>query len=414
MTFDYRARQHGRAIYLVAGQVGMHTLPRKPASAIRCGDLPAGLASPADLDFLDPSNPFFVTDRALFSYGQFIGRRTPSGIFDKRPGVTILGDSGGFQLIEKPTLWNGTATCAAALTWLEQHADEAMTLDIPTRAIGNNPLFPDFAICLTTTLANNAYFHANASGATRFLSVVQGRNRGEVLAWYDAVKVQPFDGGWALGGKTRDDFILLTELLHTIIRDGLLGSRNRLHVLGTSTLTQAVMLSALQRSVRDLPGQEEFQITFDTANPSLKMTFGQLVGHPLITRDTKERPGEFRDRIYKTPTHSDYSASDRRPLPIKCSRISERLTIGDLCAVPDIGKNSPWDDLARAIVTHHNVDATLRAFDEANSIMELPTTFAVQIAPVHVVRCYQALRTAFLHPNPVAHVRREARSFAML
>jgi hypothetical protein len=82
--------------------------------------------------------------------------------------------------------------------------------------------------------------------------------------------------------------------------------------------------------------------------------------------------------------------------------------------VPDIGKNSPWDDLARAIVTHHNVDATLRAFDEANSIMELPTTFAVQIAPVHVVRCYQALRTAFLHPNPVAHVRREARSFAML
>ncbi|GGD86892.1 hypothetical protein GCM10011515_02970 [Tsuneonella deserti] len=414
MTFDYRARQHGRAIYLVAGQEGLHALPRKPASAIRGGELPAGLASPADLDFLDPANPFFVTDRALFSFGQFLGRKTPPGIFDKRPGITILGDSGGFQLIDKPALWNGEATCAEALAWLEKHADEAMTLDIPTGAIGCNPLFPDFASCLTTTMTNNAYFHANAAGQTRFLTVVQGRNRKEVLAWYDAVKTQPFDGGWALGGGTRSDYVLLTELLHAMIQDGLLGCRNRLHVLGTSTLTQSVMLSALQRSVRALPGQAEFQITFDTANPSLKMVFGQLVGHPLITPDASGRPGEFRDRTFKTPTHSDFSPDDRRALPIKCSRIAERLTIGDLCARPGIGKNSPWDDLARALVTHHNVDATLRAIDEANSIMELPTHLAVQVAPVHVVRSYQALLTAFRHSNPVAHVRREANSFAKL
>lgn len=413
MTFDYRARQQGRAIYLVAGQDIQHTFPMKPASAFRGGQLPAGI-SPADLDFLDPCNPFFVTDRALFSYGQFIGRKTPPGMFDRRPGVTILGDSGGFQLIDKPALWKGAATCAAALVWLEEHADEAMTLDIPTRAIGNNPLFPDFGTCLTTTLANNAYFHANATGSTRFLTVIQGRSRAEVMVWYEAVRASPFDGGWALGGHMRDDFILLTELLNTIISDGLLGSRNRLHVLGTSTLVQAVMLSALQRSIRELPGQGEFQITFDTANPSLKMAFGQLVGHPLITADRGTTPGEFKDRVYKTPTHSDFSPTDSRPLPIKSSRISERLTIGDLCAVPGIGKNSPWDNLARTIVIHHNLDATLRAIDEANSIMELPTQFATQIAPVHVVRCYQALRTAFRHSNPVAHVRREAAAFALL
>src|SRR5206468_1546637 len=107
-------------------------------STIRGGDLPNGISSPADLDFLDPANPFFVTDRALFSYGQFIGRATPMGIFSKRSGVTILGDSGGFQLIEKPQLWKGDRTRAEALAWLEKHTNEAMTLDIPTRAIGAN------------------------------------------------------------------------------------------------------------------------------------------------------------------------------------------------------------------------------------------------------------------------------------
>lgn len=413
MTFDYRERQTDRATYLIAGQVAMHTLPLVPPNNVRSGALPSWLSSTADLDFLDPSNPFFITDRALFSYGQFIGRSTPRGIFDRRPGVTILGDSGGFQLIEKPELWKGDATRAAALAWLQGHADEAMTLDIPTRAIGLNPLFKSFGDCLKTTLDNNAYFHAHACGRTRFLGVLQGTTRTEGLAWYDAVKAQPFDGGWAIGGDMRVQFIYLTELFTRMLADGMLGRRNRVHVLGTSKLKEAVMLSAIQKAISELPGQQDFRITFDTSNPSQTTKFGKLYGHPSITPD-RVQAGEFAHRTYATPSHSDYSTADTRSLPIKSSRISEKLTIGDLCAAPAISRNSPWDRLAQGLVTHHNLDAMLRAFDEANSVMELPTQYSVKLAPVHVVQCYQALRTAFQHPDPVAHVKRKAKQFAML
>jgi hypothetical protein len=324
-----------------------------------------------------------------------------------------LGDSGGFQLIENPALWRADATRADALAWLEGHADEAMTLDIPTRAIGLNPLFASFQDCLTTTLDNNAYFHTHASGRTRFLSVLQGTNRAEGLAWYDAVKAQPFDGGWAIGGAMRTQFIYLVELFTRMVADGLLGRRNRVHVLGTSKLKEAVMLSAIQKAISELPGQQDFQITFDTSNPSQTTKFGRLYGHPNIKPDSIHA-GEFAHRAYATPSHSDYSTADKRSLPIKSSRISETLTIGDLCAAPAISRNSPWDRLAQGLVTHHNLDAMLRAFDEANSILELPTKYSVELAPVHVVQCYQALRTAFRFPDPVAHVKRKVRQFAML
>jgi hypothetical protein len=143
-----------------------------------------------------------------------------------------------------------------------------MTLDIPTRAIGLNPVFASFRDCLTTTLDNNAYFHTHASGRTRFLSVLQGTNRTEGFAWYNAVKAQPFDGGWAIGGAMRTEFIYLVELFTRMLADGLLGRRNRVHVLGTSKLKEAVMLSAIQKAISELPGQQDFQITFDTSNPS--------------------------------------------------------------------------------------------------------------------------------------------------
>lgn len=407
MTIDYRARQKGRAIYLIAGQTGLHTLPHAKPASVRGGTLPSCLSALTDLDFLDPSNPFFVTDRALFSYGQFIGKKTPPGIFSRRPGVTILGDSGGFQLIEKPALWQGNATRADALAWLEANTDEAMTLDIPTRAIGNNPLFPDFNACLTTTLANNAYFHKHRSGSTPFLSVLQGRTRQEAIIWLDVVKARPFEG-WAVGGTMRLDFLWLVELIIRLRGDGLLGQRNRLHVLGISTLTHAVLLSALQKSVAELPGEEAFQITFDTSNPSQLMSYGRLYGRPRITGD------DFMLPAYDIPRSNNHSVGSTLGIPIKSSRISERVTIGDLCAVPSASRNSAWDSLATGIVTHHNLDAMLSAFDEANSIMELPSKFAANLAPIHIVKCYQALRAAFQHSDPLAHVWRQKAALAML
>ncbi len=412
MQRNYCAAQAGRAIYLVAGQSAGHTIPHRAVSSFRAGELPTWLSSLADLDFLDPGNPFFHTDRALFSYGQFIDRPTPPGIFNRRRGqTTILGDSGGYQLIEKPKLWQGDKTRAEALNWLESNTDEAMTLDIPTRAIGRNSSFPDFETCLAVTLDNNAYFHAHKQGGTRFLSVLQGRDSNEARQWYEAVAADPFDGGWALGGTMRTDLIYLVGIIHRLRGDGLLGSRDRLHILGTSTLIMGVMLSALQKSVRKLAGQEEFQITFDTANPSHLGKYGRLYGDVNFT--------SFTHLVVKPPTRNDYDEVSRLRWPVRNSRISELAVIGDLIR-SSIGRNAGTDALGNALIVHHNTDAMLHNFDLANSVLEMPSGYAANIAPPNIVRAYNHLLMAFVdhegneRGDPVAHMTRERKLFAGL
>ncbi|WP_159826980.1 hypothetical protein, partial [Novosphingobium sp. TCA1] len=262
-------------------------------------------------------------------------------------------------------------------------------------------------------LTNNQYFTKHRTGDTRFLSVLQGRNWNEAITWLDTVRVLPFEG-WAVGGDMRLNFLWLVELLTRLRAYGLTGERNRLHVLGTSSLTQGVMLSAIQKSFAELPGEQDFQITFDTSNPSQVMAFGQMYGRPRITPDSGGKEGAFVHTTYKTPTSADHSQNDQRSLPIKSSRISERLTIGDLCAHPSAGRNSAWDALAEAIVVNHNLDAMLSAFDEANSILEMPSHYAAQLAPSRIVTAYNVLRTAFRHNNPLGHVKRHAKLFASL
>ncbi len=91
-------------------------------------------------------------------------------------------------------------------------------------------------------------------GGTRFLNVLQGRDKKEALAWYKAVKWFPA-GGWAFGGTMREDFAHLVSMLRLMQKDGLLGpDRNRVHVLGMADLKAAVALSAIQRGMREQLG----------------------------------------------------------------------------------------------------------------------------------------------------------------
>ena len=162
MSINYGARLNGRAKYLVAGQGMTHgTAYRNPAS-IRDGDLPAGLPGLKALDFLDASNPLFQYNHALLSAGQYLGRlqhRVATGIFSKRPGVTILTDSGGLQYARGVHQWAGDASREWTLRFAEANGNEGIALDIPTVAIKlNHPLFSSPQACLTTTLENLTYW----------------------------------------------------------------------------------------------------------------------------------------------------------------------------------------------------------------------------------------------------------------
>lgn len=409
MSRDFSSRHQGRARYLFAGQPSTHQTPYRSTADLRVEGLPAALTATANLDFMDKLNPFFFTERALHSSGHYIGRSAPLsvGTFSKRPGNTILFDSGGLQFGRNPTQWRGDGSRAWALRFIEAHADEAITLDVPTRVITPGQLpFDSFSAALAVTLENNRFFARRRSANVRFLSVMQGETSAHAQAWYDAVKAQPFEG-WAFGGSRRTDYIHISGMLVRLIADGLLTlERNRLHFLGVSSLTHAVMLSALQMALREHLADDDLLITFDTATPSTLATMGLVFGYPNFS------PTSFAMSVLRPPSGHVHHGWET-PFPFTSSRIAERLLLSDLC-VPSASRQSGWDALGHEIAINHNHESLLRGIEDANSAMEMPSASSSKLAPDHIIKAYRALRTMFRHPDPIAHVRRQHACFVKI
>lgn len=392
-------RHRDRATYTYAGQNREHVFVGKQPASIRGGKLPPWLTGPKSLDFLDSNNPFFHTDRALVSVGAYFGGSIPGGMFTPRPGVTILGDSGGFQILQKPSLWRGDATRQWVLTALEHHTDEAMTLDVPTRGIAPNTPWPSFSAALNITVDNLRFFDRHRIGKTRFLNVLQGETRPDALAWYQAVKWFPA-GGWAFGGRLRLDFAHLVDMLIRIARDGMLTpDRNRIHVLGTASLTSAVALSAIQRGLRERLGDPDLHITFDAATPSINSKNAIAYGLPHLSRNA------FKLTSFGAPTQVRPERA-QVPFPGAHTSVGSRLVMGELC-VAKRGSlaRTAWDDLSLVLICHHNVEALYSAIDTANSILELHPDDAVDLAPAWVINAYHALYYACLSNAPLSYLR---------
>ncbi|PIB96278.1 hypothetical protein [Caulobacter sp. X] len=352
-----------RAQYAPALQHAFLDIVGKPASRA----MPHGLA-PSDLNPLDPS-ALVHAPYVLVSGGQYLGRsNTPSWLKDRPDGYsTVIGDSGGFQFITKPFSYE--ASCRESLEWLEAHADIGITLDIPTRAIGPyakgraTGQFPTFADALATSLDNNRFFAANRGGAVPYLTTLQGRDRKEIRAWYDAVKNEPFEG-WAFGGATRQ-LARLVEVIGWLLRDGKLNDRQRhIHVLGTSTAKAAVLLTAVQNALRARPGLSELRITFDTATPSHLMSYNKVAG-PL-----RASPQGLVVSSHVAPCNGVYIGSTK-PFPFAESAIGKRITLGDLCVEGSYSAGTAWDTLSGAMMVNHSIDRMLTAFEQANRLAEL-------------------------------------------
>lgn len=387
------AEHYGRAAFTYAGQSNTNRITHKRSR------LPGWLSSASDLDYLNPASPFFTADRALFSCGPYLHATVPSGNFSKRKGVTILGDSGGYQFIGKPSVWQGDRTRAWVLQWLESATDEAMTLDIPTKAIAPGTPWPDFSAALACTQDSLRYFDAHRSGMTRFLNVIQGRDRAEALTWYEAVKWFPA-GGWALGGSHRKDFAHVVRLLRQMHTDGLLGrDRNRVHVLGLADLESAVALSAIQRGMRRYLDDDDFLITFDVSSPGLMTASGQCFGHPALSATS------FGMTYWKPPSVVQPGYEQAR-WPVLSSAVGAHIRMDDLLVgKPGSIAQTAWDGLSYAMLVNHNVHSLYAAIEQANRVMELHPSDAATLAPARVIRAYQALLGSCTAKNPLSYLR---------
>lgn len=396
-----------RAQYAVALQDGYIKLAAKPDAAVRGGILPSGLKL-ADLNVLEPGTPLVHAPYVLVSFGQYRGGAVKApGIIGARQShqSIVIGDSGGYQYIREPFL--GDASRWQSLRWLEENSQLAMTLDIPTRAIGLNSQFPTFESCLSVTLQNLDFIERNRIGAARHLNVLQGRDRREINRWYDAVKLRPFDG-WAFGGGTRtvSEFVRLVTMM---LAEGLLGpDRAHIHVLGTSTASMAVLLTAVQTGVRQQLRLPNFRVTFDTSSPSQMMMRGK--GYGGFIADGKQ----FSIAARPLPDSYVYRGS-ALPFPFTDSAVGRLLTLGDLCVAPGHVKAGAWDELSNAIVTNHNLERMLAAFEQANRLADLAPAlgsnagrgFQGDYLPAGLLNALAAVRRVFAAADPLSQYKRE-------
>lgn len=371
------------AIYLPSLQKSYAAFPFREATSVRDGDLPKGL-SLADLDFLNPASNLWNCKYVLYSAGQFDRAqiRTPDMITERKPGTVVVGDSGGYQIAtgKLKTLkgWTQYADDPnyiarrwstevhirdRILRWLDRYCDYAMTLDMPLwllnepKAQKNSP-FAKLSVdqLIDLSYKNLKYFADNrgkASGSkAKYLNVLQdaGGDTGE--RWYQRVKDFEFEG-WAFGGDTRNGIEPLLKWVRRLLDDGKINSKTEwLHVLMMSPPVNSVLLTALQRRLQDILGND-IQVSYDSSSPFQNAGITQRIAIlPKLTDDIKT----WKIQNIPFPQHPKYKSETYiRYLEGIESPITKLVSINDFHAKYGPMETKLLDTLAQQLLTNHNI-----------------------------------------------------------
>ena len=403
---DFTANQQDYAVFLpaISSFYSTYIGRQRFENYVDASRMPAGIPKMEQLNWLNPQEALFPYRWSLYSAGHAnldLAKCVPKEdmVRNRDPGSILLADSGGFQIAKGvwPGRWadpsdkKAEAQREKVLKWQMGIADYGMTMDIPTWTY----LDPEAAAAcgissyddaVRATQYNNEYWMANRYGSTQILNVLQGSNHAEADHWYDLMKDysdpakhQKHFNGWAMGGQNMCDAHLVLRRLVTLIHDGLLeqGVHDWMHFLGTSKLEWAVLLTAIQRSVRQ-HANPNFTISFDCASPFLATANGQLY-HSIIT----ENRGKWSYLMSATADNKAY-ASDTRLFGdavrqdgvhprFEDSPVSSRMRINDICVyrpgdVNKIGKEgkTSWDSFSYTLLMAHNVWMHLEAVQRAN------------------------------------------------
>ena len=287
---DFTARAANYAVYTPSAQIGAAEAILKADLQVPTALLEAGLTARA-LDYFWPQNGLWHYPYLLATAGHFKNATRPNVVTNRTANTVLVGDSSGYNLatgampetkawkkyVEKPDeimrLFRKSTIKEDVHYWLEQHADLAMTLDLPLWARGrkDSPFrcLSDEQL-LSLTLENLEFFQ-QASGNYRkvkYLNVLQGSTEAVEEQWFQAVKGFKFSG-YALAGNVG----VMGGIYRVLRRILLLGDQgllqaplNNVHILMLSQPRWAPILTAIQRAVRETVNPD-FTITYDSSSP---------------------------------------------------------------------------------------------------------------------------------------------------
>lgn len=410
------------AIYLpavndeFASRVTQQVPPNRP--------FPANLTL-RDLAFWEQRNPLFHHPYVLHSIGQFkVGSVIDNGL--TRGGRTdrvLVGDSGGFQ-IGKGTLsgykelYKGMSGDAAEeawvnadgvrnwiVTWLETNCQYAMTLDMPLWAATDAGLDSPFHLCSTQQLTNMTvenlrYIEMQRQGKAKWLNVVQGIDEQTTRDWYNAVKWFKY-GGWALAGAAGVRGGLLNVLKTVLMMrddDAFSAGQDWMHVLGTSTLDWAIMLTAIQKSLRKV--NPSISISFDSSSPfQLGGRYEEACMLPVLD----EHVSSWKVKSVTSP-HGHVYVGSSEAFPFQ-SPLGNRMTLGDLNVYEGIYKKRRYDPISLSMLVHHNIFVYLEAIEMANE--RAFSSDPDRLVPRLYEQCIDVIAEAFDKPNWYSYLESE-------
>lgn len=419
---DLTASQSDYAVFLpaISSFYATYVGKQRHEPFVDAARMPPGLPDMEMMNWLNAQKGLFPYRWSLYSAGHadldLTRFNAKEDMVRNRDANTImLADSGGFQIAKGvwPGRWNDPKDAAAnkkreaVLKWQMGMATHGMTMDIPTWTYLNREASEACGIysyddAVNATRFNNEYWIANRYGDTKILNVLQGSNHSEADHWYDLMKgySDPSQypdrhfNGWGMGGQNMCDVHLVLKRLVNLIHDGLLepGVHDWMHFLGTSKLEWAVLLTAIQRSVRQYHNPH-FTISFDCASPFLATANGQLY-HSIVTAnrdkwsyrmeptaDNKKYATDsrlFRDAVLQDGIHKHFEDSP----------ISRRLRVQDICVyrpgdLNKIGKEgkTSWDSFSYALMMGHNVWMHIEAVQRANREFDQGTCPDMMVHP---------------------------------
>ena len=410
---DFTANQKDYAVFLpaISSFYSTYIGRQRFEPYVDAARMPAGIPDMEQLNWLNPQQALFPYRWSLYSAGHAnldLTKTVPKEdmVRHRDPGSIMLADSGGFQIAKGvwPGRWADPTDKAAekqrekVLKWQMGIANYGMTMDIPTWTY----LDPQAAAAcgihsyddaVNATKYNNEYWMANRYGSTKILNVLQGSNHAEADHWYDLMKDycdpgkhQNHFNGWGMGGQNMCDVHLVLKRLVHLIHDGLLqeGAHDWMHFLGTSKLEWAVLLTAIQRSVRQ-HANPNFTISFDCASPFLATANGQLYHTIAIENRDKwsyKMSATVDDKRFATDTRLFRDAVMQEGIhpAFEDSPITRHLKIQDICVyrpgdVNKIGKEgrTSWDSFSYTLLMAHNVWMHIEAVQRANRAFDSGT-----------------------------------------
>lgn len=312
------------------------------------------------------------------------------------PEVTIVGDSGGYQIATGVIAvkdWNDPKTVdelrMQILRWLEATADYSMILDVPTAIIQKTPEagFKTAKECFDQTITNMRFFHQHrVPGATKFMNILQGRSEKESKEWFDSLmaehkKQDILFEGWAMAGSNAVDLELGLRRLIELRDQKLINEDSHwIHYLGVSRLQAACALTTAQRYLREQVSPK-ITISYDASSPFISVANGMAYTGNVIDK----KSDRFTFTMNKMVDNKDVRGSELGKMKLgdwlrmtypefkQTTFISENVLVEELCYKDrSFNSNSSWDTASYLMIMNHSTEMQIQAIQEANRYYDLP------------------------------------------